>query len=1049
MNLSSLSVRRAVTVGMLYLLAVGFGLFSLARLKLDMMPDLSFPMVIVITNYEGSSPEDIETLVTRPLEGAVASVKNVEKINSTSKQGLSLVMVEFGWGYDMEQAETDVRRAIDMVSGYFPDDVQKPMVFAFDPSLQPIVMMLVTGPYPLDQLRHLAEKEVKPRLERLPGIAAVDVSGGLEREIHVVLAPAKMAALGIDVNAITGAVFRENLQIPGGTVAQGSLEFAVQTRGKYRSVEEIGEVLVGAKTELVGMAPKVTPVKLKEVAEVRDSFYEAQRVLEADKEPAVFVIVRKQSGSNTVQGARAIMKALPEVKQRIAADLNFRIVMNQAEFIEKSISNLTNTAWIGVLLTFLVLLAFLWNVRSSLIVTVAIPVSVVVTFAVMDQLSITLNVISMAGLALGIGMLVDNNIVVLENIYRLIEEGKKPWRAAIDGARSVGMAVTASTLTTVVVFVPLLFVPGIAGVMFKDMALVITVSLVMSLLVSLTFVPLSASRVLASDRMRTIIQTSGEGSRFYRFREAYGRTLDWTLSRRKWVVLIIAAALVVTGLLYTTLRTDFMAHPDQAHMMVSVEAPVGSTLQETYARVSEAIKIIEQTIKPEERELISLDLGVGKGIMALFSGGPNAGTVRVKLTPMRQRERSQKEIEEAVRQALTKVPGVKQSVMQMMAISGAGDVEIKVFGHDIETQRQVGFDLMDKFKAMPEMGDVTFSMEEQKPEIRVQFDRAKMAQLGLSTAQVGNAISTYFQGRTAGRYAEGGEEFDIVVRYDKVHRQNLEELRRMPVTTASGAVIPLSNIARIENNLGPVGITRLDQARLTRINLTLRDFYTDADGKLRLKDMGKAIPKLDQMLQAYPWPEEFSYAIGGSAEDFQKSFMYLGIALLIAILLVYAVMASQFESLAQPFIILFTVPLAAIGVVAAFAISRITMDVTSLVGVIMLPGIIVNNGIVMVDYADQLRDAGLSRLEAIAKASRVRLRPVLMTALTTILAMIPLALSLSEGAEMWRGLAIAMIGGMTIGTFLTLYIVPTMYTLFAPKKHVTLAERMGEGHENG
>ncbi|MBN2358429.1 MAG: efflux RND transporter permease subunit [Deltaproteobacteria bacterium] len=1046
MNLSSLSVRRAVTVTMIYLIAVGFGVFSLARLKLDMMPDISLPMVIVITNYEGSSPEDIETLVTRPLESAVASVKNAEEIHSVSKQGLSLVMVEFGWGYDMEQAETDVRRAIELVSGYFPDDVQKPMVFAFDPSLQPIVMMLVTGPYPLDQLRRITEKEVKPRLERLPGIAAVDVSGGLEREIHVVLNPARMAALGIDVNAITGAVFRENMQIPGGTVAQGTLEFAVQTRGKYHSVEEIGEVLVGAKTEMIGMAPKVTPVKLKEVAQVKDSFYEAQRVLEADNEPAVFVIVRKQSGSNTVQGARAVIKELPEIQKRVAADLKFRIAMNQAEFIEKSIKNLTDTAWIGVLLTFLVLFGFLWNFRSALIVTVAIPVSVVVTFAVMDQMGLTLNVISMAGLALGIGMLVDNNIVVLENIYRLIEEGKTPWRAAIDGARTVGMAVTASTLTTVVVFVPVLFVPGIAGVMFKDMALVITVSLLMSLLVALTFVPLSASRALASDRMREIIRHSGEGSRFYRFREAYGRTLDWTLSRRKWVVLIVFVAIALTTGLYTTLRTDFMAHPDQAHMMVSIEAPVGSTLQETYARVSEAIKVIEQTIKPEEREMISLDLGVGKGIVALFSGGPNSGTIRIRLTPMSQRQRSQKEIEEEVRQALAKLPGIKQSVMKMMNISGS-DIEVKVFGHDLETQRLVGFELMEQFKALPEVGDVTFSMEDQKPEVRVQFDRAKMAALGLSTAQVGNAISTYFQGRTAGRYAEGGDEYDILVRYDKTHRQDLEELRRMPVTTQSGAVIPLSNIARIENSLGPVGISRLDQARLTSLNVTLRDFYTDQDGKLRFKDMGKAVPKLDAMLQSYGWPEEFSYEIGGSAEDFQKSFRYLGIALLVAILLVYAVMASQFESLAQPFIILFTVPLAGLGVVWAFALTRLTMDVTSLVGVIMLPGIIVNNGIVMVAYADQLRDSGLSRLEAIARASRVRLRPVLMTALTTILAMVPLALSLREGSEMWRGLAIAMIGGMTVGTFLTLYIVPTLYTLFSPKKHVTLAERMGEGKE--
>jgi HAE1 family hydrophobic/amphiphilic exporter-1 len=1017
---------------MAYLIVLGFGLFSLFRLNLDLWPDISFPSVVVITNYTGASPEDIETLVTRPMEGAVASVKDVCEIHSDSKQGVSLITVEFDWGKDMEQAETDIRRALEMVTGFLPEDVDDPMIFAFDPSLQPVVMMIVSGPYPLDELRLIAEDDIKPRLERLHGIATAEVAGGLEREIHVVLDPARLEALALDVNTVVGAIYRENTQVPGGSIEQGSLDFTIKTYGKYQSLKEIGEVLVGMKPGPAGMEP----VRLREVAKVEDSFYESRRIIEVDGQPSVWMIVRKQSGANTVRAVEAVMEALPRIKRESGADIEFKILFDQAEIINLSLGNLSTTAMAGVLISFLVLLFFLRNLRSALIVSTAIPLSVITTFFVMDQANMTLNILSMAGLALAVGMLVDNAIVVLENIFRLRQEGLGSWEAAIQGARGVGTAVTASTLTTVSVFIPVLFVPGIAGVMFRDMAITICFALLVSLLVALTFIPLATSRLLGTKRATRLLERAHRRDPFDRLRDWYGGVLDWLLSRR-WVVGVgLVVVLALTGALMNALPTEFITEDDHSQLFVQVETPIGNNLQETYKIIKEVVEHIDYVVEPEERKLIALDAGVGKGFVSIFSKGVHAGIVRVPLVPMGRRERSQKQIEDAIREELKKIPGIKVTVAPPFnPMGGEGDIEIQIRGHDLKTSRHIGLELQEKLLSMPDMSWVNFSMEDQKPEVRVTFDRKKLAQLGISSASAGNAISTYFMGKTAGRYAEGGDEFDIVVRYAKNHRLDVNELRRMPVATPTGATVPLQNISDVRVALGPVGITRLDQGRVTRLICSLKDTYVDANGQPERKDLGGSIERVQKIIDRYEWPEEFTPHIGGTAEDFMTSLKWLIWALLVSVLLVFMVMASQFESLRQPFIIIFSVPLAAIGVVLMFTLTRSNVDVSAMVGIIMLVGIVVNNGIVMIDAANQFREQGLDRTTAIAQASRLRMRPVLMTSLTTIMAMTPLALEIGEGSAGWGAMAKAIIGGLLAATVLTLIVVPTMYTLFA-RKHL-------------
>jgi len=649
---------------------------------------------------------------------------------------------------------------------------------------------------------------------------------------------------------------------------------------------------------------------------------------------------------------------------------------------------------------------------------------------VMDQAKMTLNVLSMAGLALAIGMLVDNSIVALENIFRLREQGQDSSTAAIDGARTVSTAVTASTLTTVSVFVPVLFVPGIAGVLFRDMAVTICFSLTVSLIVALSFIPLSASRLLGTARAERGIARARDRQRLFRgLRRRYRAGLEWLLQGRRWVVGVVLVALLGAAAgLATALPMDFMARNDQSMLFLSVETPIGNNVHEAKRVMDEVVEHIRRAVRPEERRMIATDTGIGRGFVAIFAKGVHAGTIRVPLVSISQRQRSQAEIEAAVREELRNVPGVTVSVGMPNMMGSAGDIEVQVLGYDLEASRSVGLDLKEKLLALPDMAEVTFSMEEQKPEVEVRYERRKLAELGLSAAAVSSTLNAYFMGKLAGRYAEGGDEYDMLVRYGKEHRLDVDELRRMPISMPGGGIVPLDNVAKVTLGLGPVDITRIDQGRFTQLTGTLRDTYVDAQGKSQRKDLRRSIERVTSMLDAYPWPKGFSYHVGGSAEDFLTSFRFLGIALLVSM-----VMAGQFESFRQPFIILFTVPLAGIGVVAAFTLTQSTMDMSALIGVIMLVGIVVNNGIVMVDAANQLREQGLGRTEAIIEAASIRLRPVLMTSLTTILAMTPLALGIGEGSAGWAGLSKAVIGGLTAATFFTLFVVPTAYTFFARK----------------
>jgi len=1015
MKITQLSIKNGVTTAMIYLIVAGFGLFSLARLNVDLYPKLEFPIMAVITQYTGVGPFDLETVVSRPIEEATASVENIKTVRSTSQQGLSLVLLEFNWGTDMNQAEIDVRNSLEFIRDYMPEDASEPMVFAFDVSAQPVLYLTLSSPnLSQAELRYIGEHDLEPRLERIPGVASVSTMGGRKREIKIYADPMRMRAHNIALQQITGALQAANLQIPAGMVENENLEFSVNTVGQFTSVDQIANTAVATYNGSV--------IRVSDVARVEDGFSEQRQRVWNNGESSVMVIVQRQSDANTVTVCRAIEKGMPRIKSELPAGVHLDTMMDLSDFITRSMSNLTNTAWQAILMTFLVLLFFLRNIRSAIIVAVSIPVSMVATFAVMDQAGLTLNVISMAGLALAIGMLVDNSIVVLESIFRRHDEKKdKLVDAANNGTQEVAMAVTASTLTTIVVFLPVLFVPGMAGMLFRDMAITICFSLTISLIVALTLIPLLSSRWL---RLKKNLDPNGQLIRVQNritgwlddLHAFYERMLGKALAHKLLVLGTVLLLFVISVGWLFMMGGDFMPQTDDGFVTVTVERSPGTSLEAMEKSMRDLNQIFAE--KVEERENIYANFGQGEGMMALFSTrNSSQGEINVKLKERKDRDRSKFEIQDGVREAMTSLPDVDAKFQEGggMGFSRA-DITVKIFGHDLAKSEAISNELEPKLKAVEGVVSVTSSMRKQTPELRIDLDRQRIADLGLSTAQIGQVVSTSILGSTVTQFRDGGDEYDVKLQLEKKSRTSKEDLENILIMTPTGAQIPLRALATIDYTRAPREIVREGQERIVTLDL-------DVSGR----DLRGVTADVKKTVNSVAMPQDFRTEIGGSAEDLQESFMYLGIALMVAILLTYMVMASQFESLVDPFTILFTIPLAMIGVALGLILTGTKLSVMALVGVVMLVGIVVNNGIVLVDKINQLRHEGMELEAAIHEAGRVRMRPVLMTAMTTILGMFPLALGLGESGEIWAPMGRSVMGGMIVSTVLTLIIVPIIY----------------------
>ncbi|MCF8241859.1 MAG: efflux RND transporter permease subunit [Melioribacteraceae bacterium] len=1015
MTISKFSINRQITLVMFYALVIGFSFFSFSQLKIDFFPDIQFPIAGVITNYNGVGPEDIENLITRPLEESVSSVKNIEKVSSQSFKGASIITCEFKFGTDMDQAELDLRKNIDLIREFLPDDASEPLVFVFDPSMSPILFMNLSSQYlgPAE-LRRLSEDKIEPLLERVEGVASVQTQGGLKRQINVNLNPTLLAAYSLSPDDVAAAIGMGSGLLPAGTIETESKNFNLRVFSEYSKIDQIMNTVVTVKG--------TDEILVKDVADVEDGYKESTTEVRADFGEGIMILITKQSDANTILTSEAVVAALPDIEERLPEGTRFNVIWDQSEFILRSINNLRNTALIAFVMAFIVIYIFLRNWRGSVIMGISIPVSVVATFAVLYATDLTLNIISMAGLALAVGMLVDNSIVVLENIYRHRELGEDRKQSAEFGAKEVGMAITASTLTTISVFLPVLFVPNITGQLFKDMVLTITFSLIVSLFVALTLVPMMSSNILK-------VASNNNNSSFGKLKNRIGKWIEsmtvkytkllhWSLHHRKTVLGAVTALFIISIAISSTLGGEFLPKSDQGFINILIESPSGNSIEKTRLYVYELEDMVNDVLEEDELQSISIFFGNREGIGAF---GTTASTIEmfVRLTSVENRTRSQFEIQDLFRERLDNIPGITYIFQEGGAFSNEKDIEVKVIGFDIDGAINIANGLKSKMEKIEGLVDISMNIKETTPEMQIHLNKDMLNELKLSSLQVASNISTAIQGKVVSQYREAGDEYDIYVQFAKNYRNKKESLEEIQIAMPTGHMIPLREIAELEEAESTPTIFRENQSRFVSVGCGLSG-----------TDLSTAVSEIEKVISDTPIPSEYQVIIGGTAEDQQEAFFYLGLAFMAAILLVYMIMAAQFESFVDPLIIMFTVPLSIIGVFIFLFITNTSLSVMALVGLVMLVGIAVNNGIVLVDYINQIRNKGVELFNAVEEASKARMRPVLMTAATTILGMVPLAIEMGSGAETWSPLARAVIGGLTTTTLLTLIVIPVLYIIF-------------------
>lgn len=1024
MTIAAFSVHRPVLITMLTLVVLLLGAVALVRLPVDLMPDITDPTLSVSTGYEDASPEIVEELVTRPIEEAMSAVPGVKEVTSTSSEGNSNVRVTFAWGTDLDAAASDIRDRLDRVVARLPDDADRPTLRKFDLASFPILVLGAASRMDPVQMRQVIDDEVKYRLERVPGVAAVDVRGGLEREIHVDVDPAKLKALGIQLDQVVERIGSANAMLPAGQVDAGPYEISVRTPGEYASLDELRQTVVAVRDGV--------SVRLGDFATVEDSSPRLRRVVRVNGLPGIRLAVNKQSGANTVEVAERVRDEMRRINEDMP-HLRLVALMDTSDYIRRSITNAGTSAMYGGLFAILVLLLFLRSLRSTLIIAVAIPTSIVATFMLLYFGDLTLNLMTLGGLALGVGMLVDNSIVVLENIYRLRESHGDPRAAAVSGAQEVTAAIIASTLTTVVVFLPLVFVRGMSGIMFRQLAYVICFALLCSLVSALTLVPMLASRFLhfgGEGAPRAGVPMAGAarrlslaiGARIGRLEEAYKRTLRRVLGRRLTVVAVAFALLAASLTLMPLIGTEFMPASDEGEVRVDLEMDVGTRVGALDAAARPVEAIVAREVPEGRRTIVNLGgSGFGGG------GGGHAGDIQVALAPQAERRRSSEQVAAALRPTLAGIPGLQvrtragQGLFLLRRFSGGTErVQVEIRGYDLETADEIARQASRIIEGVRGVTDVQVSRKSGAPEELIIVDRAKAEALHLTVRQVGEALQTALSGSTAGQYREAGKEYPIRVRLKDAETRPVRDVLDLALTGPGGAPVVLRNVVRAEPRSGPVQIERKDQERMVSLRANIYG-----------RDMGSIMADIARALRALPLPRGFSIGFGGDYEEQQKAFRELALGLGLALILVYMVMACLYESLRDPFVVMFSVPLAVIGVVLMLVLTGTTFNVQTYIGCIMLGGIVVNNAILLVDTTNRLhREAGLPLREAIEEAGRRRLRPILMTALTTGCALVPLATGWGEGGETQAPLARAVVGGLASSTLITLFLVPVVYSLF-------------------
>jgi len=1020
MNISRSAVHRPIFTIMVVLIVIILGGISLIRLPIDLMPDITYPTLTIRTLYENASPEEIEELVTRPVEEAMSAVPGVEYVYSTSAEGSSNVRVSFTWGTDLDTASNDIRDRLDRVIPHLPEDAERPRLYKFDIANFPVLIFGASSKLNPLQMRKLIDDQVKYRIERVPGVAALDVWGGYEREIQVNLDAGKIKAMGLPLDQILKSVEEGNVTLPAGTIDRGDFEVTMRTKGEYISLDQLANTVIAVR--------EGATIKLSDIARIDDTWKKITRIIMVDGKPGVRLAVRKQSGTNTVEVAGRVLKEVENINRDIP-QINITPIIDTSDYIRNSITNVGSMALYGGILAVMVLLFFLRNIVSTLIIATAIPISIIATFALMYFGGLTLNIMTLGGLALGIGMLVDNAIVVLENIYRHSETGEKAEDATVKGAGEVTSAILASTLTTLAVFLPLVFVRGMSGVMFKQLASVVSFALLCALMVALTLVPVMASRLLqkrvATPKDTWVTRLSFVSIRFFTYMEdGYKRMLHFTLQHTASVV--IGAVLLLAGslALVPLVGVEFMPTTDEGEVRINAEMEVGTRLDV----LGKKFKLIEAIVKREVPESRNVVTSIGGS--SWRSRGSHTGRMRIALVHRDERLRSSDQIAADLRTQLSRIPGVTirtragQGLFLLRIFTGGTEkIQMEIRGYDLETADALAERVKEIVENVDGVTDAQTSRKSGSPEEIVFVDRLKAADMQLTVSRIANMLQTVLSGTRAGSYREGGDEYDIRVKIRDAEKMDIREILDLTIAATGGEPIVLRNVVRLQPKTGPVLIERKDQERIVTVSANISG-----------RDMGSIITDIRNNLHKIAVPRDFSIVFGGDYEEQQKAFHELLLSLILALVLVYMVMASLYESIRYPIVVMFSVPFAAIGVILMLFMTNTTFNVQSYIGCIMLGGIVVNNAILLVDHINLLRRRdGLLLREAIEEAGRRRLRPILMTAMTTILAMVPLAIGLGEGGEVQAPLARAVIGGLISSTLITLLIVPTVYLFFDTK----------------
>lgn len=1037
MSIYRTAVNKPVTTALVFIAFAIFGIFSFMKTSIAQLPDFDANVLLVMSSYPGASAADIETNLTKVLENGLNGVSDLKDMTSKSKENISIITLEFNYGVDIEEATNNVRDKLDMINSSLPDQASTPVIFKFSMDDMPILILSATADESLPGLDKILDDKVTTPLSRVKGVGTVSVSGAPTREIQVYCDPNKLQAYGLSIGTVSNIIAYENRNIPSGSIDIGSESFSLRIQKEFKDPSELLDVVLSYKD---GNA-----VYLRDVATIIDGQQEKEQEAITNGRRSAQIVIQKQTGANTVDVIKGVFKEMKTIEPTLPSDIHIETVIDSSSNIINSINSLKETIIITFLVVMLVVYVFLGRWRATFIIILSIPISLMASLVYLFATGNTLNIISMSALSIAIGMVVDDSIVALENITTHIERGEKPKEAAVHGTEEVGISIIASTLTMLCVFLPLTLISGMSGIMFRQLGWIVSIIMIVSTCGALCLVPMLCSRMLRAGRKKNKIHDilfTPIDKGLNAISDGYAWVINWAVRNRKTVIFgafgIFMAVLLLLG---PGIKTEYFPHSDQGRLTVSIELNAGTSQEVTgefarnfYNRVREEvpeIKVCSYTFGQADTD---------NAFASMQTNGSNIISMNINLGSMEDRKRSSSEIADIIRADLKEYPEIHKGTVSegMGGMGGAASVAVEIYGYDFQTTDRIANELRDKMAADPAFAQVTLSRDQYTPEYQVDFDRVKLAANGLNSTSAAAAVSAAMSGSVGSYYREDGEEYSIRVRYDKSYRTSVEDIENIIIYNASGNGIRIKDLGRVVETEVPPTIERKNRQRMITVTGVIEGSHAMSDG----------ITAAQQIIKDTDIPSELSAVIAGDYEDQQDMFKDLITLMILIIILVYMVMASQFESFMSPFVIMFSVPFAFVGVILGLWLTNTALGVMAMIGILILIGIVVKNGIVLIDYLILLRERGMGILDAAVAAARSRLRPILMTTLTTVLGMIPMAAGTGEGSEMWKSLGITVAWGLSISTVVTLILIPTIYCVFATRqekrKQKKLAKKAAE-----